>query len=273
MPGSALCDVCAERFADNLHAIADDWEALELRIAGSDARGIGDEKVKGSRLQFGIALNEMVVQTRSEVAGWMHFVARVVLENPRASAPDDTTVPGLARWVATWHASAITHHEDIDLVAALAQEARDHKRNVNKRAYPGESRRVDLRHHKCAVTVEGEQGEPKRCGGHYFAIVNPAALDRPDLICTENDSHRIPPSQWARHNLLRPLDNANGSSWLTSQEAAVKLGTSVDNVYNLARREAWEKRITGRTVRYSEQAVNSTIEARDRQPAAVGAGI
>lgn len=271
MPGSALCDVCAERFADNLHAIADDWDALEQRIARDDARGVGDEKVKGSRLQFGISLNEAVVATRSEVASWMHFVARIVLENPSASGPEDQSTPGLARWIADWHCSAIVCHEDIELVAALTADARDHARSVARRAYPSDSRRVDLRQQKCAVLVVDDHGREQPCGGHYFAIVNPTAIDRTDLICTENSEHRIPPSQWARKQLLQPLDGMGDTSWLTSKEAAAKIGTTIDNVYNLAARDGWDKRVSGRTARYSERDVNRTIAARDDKSSTVGA--
>lgn len=261
MAGSALCEVCAEHFADNLHFIADDWEALEMRIARSDARSVGEEMVDGSRQSYGLSLNGGVVQLRSEVSGWTFFLGRTVLDETTAAGPTDDSVPGILRWVAQWHANLIVNHEDAALVAAITLEARDHRRAVFGRAYPADVRRIDLPSIKCRAIDADSDGQRWGCGGHMYAMVGKKASEYSDMICTETDEHRVQPSHWNKKLIDR-------IAWVEPVAAAVMLGTNRNHVYALAKREKWARKTFGATVRYLEEDVRATAEKREL----VGAG-
>lgn len=222
MPGSALCEVCAEKLGDHLTQIADDWGPLSLRVAASDATGVGLGKVEGnaSLLQPGIALNDHVVTLRQDVSGWAYFLARALIDERDVTVPANQSTPALLRWLATWHIGWLTDHPDADFIAGITEEARDYKRRVNKAAFPSGARRIYLRQVPCITDIEvvedawvdqtGQQHErtrQQRCTGHMYAVISDKRrLDESELYCTEDDAHRMQPEQWRRHAHKRAMD-------------------------------------------------------------------
>lgn len=214
MPGSALCEVCAERLGDDLDSIADDWGPLGLRIAAADVSGVGLGKVKGnaSLLQPGIALNDHVVTLRQDVTSWAYFIARALIDERDVSVPENQSTPALLRWITTWHMTWLVNHDDAAFISGIAEEARDYKKRVNKAAFPAGARRVYLRQILCDVDIEvldeawadetGQQYErthQQRCSGHMYAVVSDKrALETSELYCTEDDAHRMQPEKWRR---------------------------------------------------------------------------
>ena len=288
MPGSALCEVCAERLPQHLAEIAELWEELEGRIAQSDASGVGQEKVNGNAATIGISLNDAVVQLRQDVMEWTYFLARALIDERDATPPKDQSTPSLLTWIAQWHSGWLIGHEDAAFIAGITDEARTHQKDVRRRAFPSGARKVDLPNVRCSVAVEvvddawvdarGQEHERTHrepCAGHMFAIVSERAIDGSDLICTEDESHRVPSANWRRQAVAQARQEAMAIGaiaiqvWLSPQIAAQRLRVSVSTVYVIAKRENWDKRTFGREVQYSDRDVLKSLEKRESagQPA------
>lgn len=255
MAESALCDICADRFLDNLRDIAEMWDDLELRLL-TEGSGWGNERVGGSR-DHGMVINEPVITLRRDITAWTWFLARVVIDERNSAGPDDTGVPGLLKWMADWHGFWLVRHPDNGLLESIAVELDGFQRQARRRAYPGNAKKVDLPNTHCKVIVDVDSEEPRHCDGTLFAIVSEAASCNPDLVCSENEEHRIKPADWQHRKPLRAIDSTQGMSWLSATEAAALLQVTRATVYVLAKTHGWGRRQDGIHKKYAEQDVRA----------------
>lgn len=190
-----LCDVCHDRFRENLGHIADAWGDLIDQLARDGGSGM-QERVKGTP-DRGLILNEQASDAMRDATSWAWFLARVIEDEKRpARGPATTALPDVLRWVA-WHVDHFAKHSDADLAGAVADEAYEHLRAVRKAAYPSGARRIDLGIRCKEVTLD-DDGQQHSCSGTMFAVIVPQAGKEPDLICAEDETHRIEPPQWRR---------------------------------------------------------------------------
>lgn len=203
--GGRLCDVCRERMWEHLQQITEAWEDLTARLAREGSSAMS-EKVGGSK-EPGLVLNDKVSDVMRDVTAWLWFVTRVIMEEKKGAVePTNQTPPGLARWIGRSHVDWIATHPDEQLVADIAGEAKDHASKCRRAAYPTGARRLDLPEVRCVDHSTGEDGSRLPCGGTMFVVLVPQSSVMPDLVCSEDEAHRVEPSTWARPQWRRQLD-------------------------------------------------------------------
>lgn len=197
MPGMAICDVCEERCWESLHWIADHWRDLEQMLTAPE-RG-ADGLPRGTRDGTGITLNEAVADLRAEVASTLAYWAHVILdEHPGFEGPKSQDAPTLARYVARQH-RRITRHHDHGLAASLPIDVAELRRQVRRRAFPSGARLFDPEPAiPCMEHSTSDLGERIDCPGHMVAWVHGRMDGYPDLVCTEDETHRLEPARWMK---------------------------------------------------------------------------
>lgn len=201
---SNLCDPCFDRTRQNLEQTADLWTDLVDRLA-SESSGM-TERVKGTK-QVGLTINERVSDTMRDITAWAWFAARIIMENPQlVTGPKTHTTDDVLRFVSK-HLTWLADHSDAELAAAVCDDAFAHLKAGRRAAYPSGARRVDLPV-RCTEYGTSDLGERIPCEGTMFAIVSPMSYSSPDLICSEDDNHRVDPAvwrhvSWTRRNMNR----------------------------------------------------------------------
>ena len=197
---------------DDMLAIADTWPDLEDRLGREEPpRG---EKVSGSRVP-GLVINETVSQAMGEIRSWVHFLARVLMEEvtithtvemPAGSVltftepwrPQSTGVTDILREIARERIGHFTAHPDQGMRLAFHDDARAMRELAERTAYPSGRKWVRV-HVACLEYLTTAAGERKPCPGGYRVLLDPELPGLiPDMVCEKDGAHRISPLDWQR---------------------------------------------------------------------------
>jgi len=215
-PGRPMCRTCADRLGPNLRRLAEIWPDLEARLA---VEGRAGEKVTGTKIP-GIVINLEVSDLAGTVTAWVRVIVGDVLARSKSSArPADHDTATLLAWLGRWHAWRLAYSENDDYALWVVEWASWYRSEVRRVAYPSGSRRVDIPGGRClALHMLVEKGEPVEageigaevCGGQLYAIVRDGASLLPsEIVCSEDDAHRIPSGKWVQY--MRALERANNA--------------------------------------------------------------
>ena len=216
-----FCPVCIDHAREALDFIADSWADLEEAIVQSRV-SVGDP-VKGSR-DVGLVLNEAASNARHRATADIWAFARIVFDwaddaDRSIASPSDQSIPGLARWIANRHLDVFTKHAGRLTAESFIGDVREIRSAVRRAAYPSGARKVETGL-RCTEHGTSDQGERVECVGEMVAWVVPQAVTLPDLVCTEDNTHRLDPSTWQRagwkraHVTLHPAGVAKLTSSL-----------------------------------------------------------
>ena len=157
-------------------------------------------------IEVGTTLNEAAVKARracTDVVWFMLQVLRDDLDSARRPfTPPPTSVnrsqddtPALALWLATWHVGHFTHDADPESAAEIVGDVRRAEELTYVVCVKGRERKVPTGL-PCEGHSTSDTGERVKCGGVMSATLG----DRmPDLVCSEDRTHRIPPDVWSRN--------------------------------------------------------------------------
>lgn len=199
-----FCPTCIGKARDHLRYVADSWDDLEQALMrGGGAMG---EPVKGSR-DVGLVLNEQASAARTKAAADLWAYARIVFDwadeaDRSIASPSDQTVPGLAVWLATRHVDVFAKHVGRSTASAFMDDVWAMSSLVRKAAYPSGARKVETGL-RCVEHGTSPDGERVSCMGEMRAWVVPHAVVLPDLVCSEDQTHRIDPATWQRQGWKR----------------------------------------------------------------------
>lgn len=168
---------------DDLLSIARDWPVLATRLpatAGPSQAGMPRPATR----TLSLPVNLHVVRLRSEVTTWARGLVLALLATRTGYAVPSTATPTLLAHVATTRLGHFTEGDDGPAFCTYA-EGLAHR--VHGAAWPDGFRTLST---GLACQHEG-------CTGTY--TVRPLASGaEPDLVCTHDRGHRVPPAVWAR---------------------------------------------------------------------------
>jgi hypothetical protein len=209
-----LCTTCGDNLRRNLGKIADRWPELEaaLTTPGVD---IEKGKTKNSMVAVGTNVNEQAIAARRACTDVVWFALQVIRDDldaagrpfrpPATSATrsqDDT--PTVARWLAAWQLAHITHRADRETAEEILRDVENAEGLTFKVCETTPPRRIDT-----GMPCEGHgtsvEGERVLCDGVMRATLTDTM---PDLVCSVDVTHRIPPDVWSRNYWKRahPMD-------------------------------------------------------------------
>ena len=226
-PGANLCNTCADDLRANLHKIADRWVELEDALTWRDILpgtiGVVSEvrAEAGERklaLSTGTNINEQAVRARRAATDAVWFAVQVVRDDmdsagraftPPPSSPnrsqDDT--PKVARWLAAWHVSHLTHRADRETAEEIAGDVAKAEKAVYAATHPSGVHWAPV-NLKCDQFATSTEGERVPCPGDMWAQVGRDVM--PDLECDHDEAHKVAPGVWERsgwkRRLREPLD-------------------------------------------------------------------
>jgi hypothetical protein len=214
--------------SNDIEAMIRAWPELQARV--TPGGGTGGEKTTGSKKRPA-PIDAHVVDVMVEVEQWVHFCARVLIDevptehgcnglchgsaehrcdeecDQQPTSPDDCpdrvdpitssrTVTQMREIVA--HVGHFTEHEDQMLAMAFCDDAERLRKLVEATARPSGRRRLRIGA-RCFEKVGTDTGARVKCPGHYTVLADP---DRPhtipDIVCDVNSGHRIEPVEWQR---------------------------------------------------------------------------
>lgn len=200
---------------DNLRNTADAYDELDERLAGEN-RGTSTHAAPGSRPTLDIHIADM----RLEIDTWATQCARAVIDyrytelneewNPPHSSP-----AWILRDIADNHIGAFL--TEPTMTATFLNRAADIAHRAHAAAWPTGGRWIRL-HVDCPETDTGPLGERTPCGGEYRMFMQPEQDTLSDMVCTNNDDHRITPAEW--HTAMR-------RKGITSTHGAAKLARTL----------------------------------------------
>lgn len=201
----------------HLETIADAWVELDALVAAGSAPGAGAGK-PASRAP----IDAHVADVRTEVALWVRFLARVLMEEvtvervvlpPWADAgvhaepwaPPTLDTGELARHIATERIGHFLHHEDEHLRIEFLDDAERLAGIARRTAWPSGARwlRTGV---VCAEHGTSDLGERVACTGEYRVFMHPDQDAVGDMVCNLDREHRITPLEWQRAQRRRPMN-------------------------------------------------------------------
>ena len=179
--GTTVCHDCETRAHENLTTLARTWPALDTALT-TRARAEG-ERVTGSAGTPAPA-NLHALTVRDTIGGTLTFwVGRIHDTAPTLPLPS-ADPPAQARWLAT-HLDHLTRRpQDDTFPESICVDARDMARQAHRAAYPDGSRPYR----------PGIPCQTPGCGGEYVTRVGAHYVTVPDLRCTADPEHRVPPA-------------------------------------------------------------------------------
>ena len=204
-----LCDHCSQDLRDNLHKIADRWPELEviLRIPAPPPNGDGG-KSKNSMIAVGTNLNEHAARVRRTCTDAVWFTLQVIRDDldtakrpfrpprPTWANRSQNDTPVLARWIADWQLAHITHRterESAEEIFRDVQRAEAATFRLVEKDYP---RKIPTGLPCVGHATLSVAGDRPPCIGVMEAELGD---QMPDLVCSEDATHRIPPDVWSRN--------------------------------------------------------------------------
>jgi len=169
---------------DDLLGIARDWPVLATRLAaGAGPSHTGMPRPATRTLS--LPVNPHVVRLRAEVTTWARGLAATLLgAHTGYQAPPRHDTPTLLAHVATTRLGHFTETEDGPRFCLYAEHL---AHRVHGAAYPDGFRTLPT----------GLPCQTPACTGTYTVRPLPSGAE-PDLICTHDRTHRLPPAAWAR---------------------------------------------------------------------------
>lgn len=187
--------VSALNARDDMLAIADAWPDLLDRL-GREGSSAPDGMPKPVSRTPGLVINEYISDVMAEARDWTSFLARVLTDETDWQPPVGHDTPDMLADIARNRIGHFAAHPDEMLRLAFFDEARDMRGKVTRAAYPDGYRTLDTRL-PCEQCGTSDQGERTECAGTY--TVRPTGNgSEPDLICSLDRTHRIPPADWSR---------------------------------------------------------------------------
>lgn len=213
---------------DDLRELAERYETVAaLDLAPEALEGV--RTAPGSRVPPGaqeILDADEIRRALAEVDDWAEFLVHVLVDELGVTAPDST--PARLRLAGEHAAHFIDHHDEL-LALAFLDDLRDHLRTVRRLANHG------VRHiptwHRCTRSV---------CDGMLVSTLGEGA--DASLRC-DRCGNLVPFSVWSTWPRQRV-------TYITAEHAAKMLQTTVQAVWQRARRGQWRRVGTGRDVRY-----------------------
>lgn len=186
---------CANPQQHHLRATAELWPELEDRLGGG---GTGDDVKIDSRPGAKLPIDTHVADVMHEIQAWVTYLCRVLLDETDWKPPVELDTPGLLQDIAKWRVGHFLA-DDYDEMARLAfiDDAEEKHALAFKTARPSGVRRIPL-HVRCMDHGTNDQGERMPCEGEYYALLLPWRSDIPDMICSEDETHRMTPLGWQR---------------------------------------------------------------------------
>lgn len=224
-----LCPACGDALRANLNLIADRWAELEdaltwrdvlpgtIGVVNESARQEGERKLP---ISTGMVINERAVRARRAATDAVWYSLQVIRDDldtagrpfaPPPSSPnrsqDDT--PRLARWIAAWHVSHITHHTDRESAEEIAGDVKRAEKAVFDATHPSGVHWAPV-NLKCDQSATTDLSERVPCPGDMWALVGKDVM--PELVCDHDETHTIAPGVWERSGWKRrlkgPLDHS-----------------------------------------------------------------
>lgn len=202
---------------ERLETIADAWTVLEKLVAAGSTPGSGAGK-PASR----VPIDAHVADVRTELALWVRFLARVLMEEVTVErwpgvpwallhrvaepwAPPTLDTGLLVRHIATERIGHFLHHEDQHLRIEFLDDAERLAGLARRTAWPSGARwlRTGV---LCAEHGTSDLGERVACTGEYRVHMLPGQDVMPDMVCSEDQEHRITPLEWQRAERRKPMD-------------------------------------------------------------------
>lgn len=209
-----LCPTCGDTLRRNLNKIAERWPDLEAALT---TPGVDFEKgnTKNSMVAVGTNVNEAAVAARRACTDAVWFAVQVIRDDlddagrPFRPPPTSTTrsqddTPAVARWLSSWHVAHITHRTARETAEGIASDIADAEHRTYLVCETTPPRRIDTGM-RCEEHGTSDLGERVACLGLMRASLTDAM---PDLVCSVDLSHRIPPDVWSREYWKRahPMD-------------------------------------------------------------------
>lgn len=205
------------RAREHLTTIADAWPVLEDHLAAGSTLGSG-----GGKPASRAPIDAHVADVRQELALWIHFLARWLMEevvvetwrgipwalhvrDARPWAPPTLDTGELARHIATWRIGHFLGHEDEHLRIEFLDDAERLAGLASRTAWPSGARwlRTGI---ECTEHGTSDMGERVACRGEYRVFMHPGQEAPGDLVCTDDGEHRITPLEWQRAMRRRPMN-------------------------------------------------------------------
>lgn len=199
-----FCDACEDKMRDNLTAIAAQWADLEQAVTSIESVTGEQGKQKRGGKTHGIRVNHDAIDVKRQAEEVVAFMVHDLMdrydEDDRdLRLPDDRSTPTLADWVARWHLTEFTSHPS-DHVALEAWDDVSEVAWQIRNALAPRVRRIDTGL-PCEEHGTSDMGERVPCPGRLRAYLRGDAT--PDLVCTEDRTHRISRADWMRSSWQR----------------------------------------------------------------------
>lgn len=220
-----------DRARRHLITIANAWTMLEKLVAAGSTPGSGAGK-PASRAP----IDAHVADVRTEIALWVRFLARVLMEEVTVErvvptpwvdagtyaepwAPPTLDTGRLARHIAEERIGHFLAHEDEHLRIEFLDDAERLAGLARRTALPSGARwlRTGV---LCTEHGTSEMGERVVCEGEYRVLMLPDQDAVTDMVCTEDQDHRITPLEWQRAQRRRPMDAQAAARFVTTLRLA-----------------------------------------------------
>jgi hypothetical protein len=196
---------------NDLLTIADTWPDLVDRLSRED--GASDGQPRAKNRTPGLVINDHVSQVMADIRSWVTFLARVLIDETDWR-PDDSTVPGMLRGIAT-RVGHFTTHDDEQLRDDFTTDTATYRDKATNAAYPT-GRHMLWTQIRCDHHDTSDQGERIPCTGRYGVLVDPDRSLLPDMVCEKDRTHRISPLDWQRA-YRRTAMNPNAAAALAAR--------------------------------------------------------
>lgn len=201
----------------HLETIADAWIELDDAVAAGSAPGSGAGE-PASRAP----IDAHVADVRQEVALWVRFLARMLMKEVTVErviptpwinagtfaepwAPPTLDTGQLARHIASERIGHFLHHEDQHMRIEFLDDAERVAGLARRTAWPSGARwmRTGV---ECTEHGTSDTGERVACKGEFRVFMQPGQDAVGDMVCTEDQEHRITPLEWQRAKRRQPMD-------------------------------------------------------------------
>lgn len=191
-----VCPVCEDRARDALAGIVDVWPDLLGAITALPPVVTGETRAPKGDPATGLRLNEYASGVRGDVerhAAWYGQAARASIGDPHS-----TDTPALLGWLARSAVPYLCAHPNRDVAECFTRDSIALLNSARRAAYPNPARTITIPDTTCQA--RHDDGTPGVCGGTLTATIRADATNLPDLVCTVDPEHSIPPSVWRRRD-------------------------------------------------------------------------
>ena len=235
----STCTRCVEQFGRSLTQIQILWGELNSMLVAGASYAM-QEHITGTPAR-GLVIDEQVLKIKEAVRDWAVFVHRIIVSESNTDLTiKDTSTQSILGFIYRQRGWLLTHELGPDFVSdAVAQV-----KQVSNIISPVGRQTIPI--HSVTCQAEIETGF---CGGRLYAVLREQTSKVSSAVyCSNDGSHRIP---------IGDLVSASQDSkkWLKSDEAAVALGVTKENVSVIAHRESWTTKRDGPDHFYSLESL------------------